>query len=131
MLDAEQVLKMLVGLKEVGDLETVGSESVLASVCKADDRPKVLAMASIVERLLDEFDYETSPEFLCKIDGKSEQLQAMQRNLLTSERRKQLAERFGRSLTQILRSRDAYVLAPPVWHVELDELRTIASSIAK
>lgn len=129
MLQAEEVLKVLVGLKEAGDLEIVGSESVLANICKFNDRPKVLAMASIVRRLLDEFDYELSPEFLEKIDGKSEHLQAMQRKLLTRERRKQLAERFGRSLTQIVDSRDAYAFVPSVRHIKLDELRSIAKSI--
>jgi hypothetical protein len=122
---------MIVGLKQVGDLDLIENESVLADVCNADDRPRVLAMASLVERLFDKFDYESSPEFLSKLDGRSETLRAMQIKLLTAEKKKQLAERFGCSLTQILCSQDAYVLVPPDSHADLDELKAMASSIAK
>lgn len=130
MLSAGDVLKMLVGLKEVDDLDIVSSDAVLSSACKAEDRPTVLAMAAIVDQLLDSFDYEKSPEFEAKIYGKSDDVQAMHRKLLSPDRRKKLSARFGKSLTELLVSEEAFELVPITSHIRLNELRSLASSIS-
>lgn len=129
MLNAGDVLKMLVGLKEVGDLDIVSSDAVLSSACSAKDRPTVLAMAELVEQLLEGFDYEKSPEFKRKLSGKSEDVQAMHRKLLSAERLKRLTERFGSSLTVLLVSNDAYDLVPVDHHAALDRLKMLASTL--
>lgn len=129
MLDATDILKMLVGLKQVDDLDVVSSEAVLSSVCSLKNRTSVLKMASIVDQLLDVFDYELSPEFATKLNGKSAEVQAMHRKLLSPDRRKHVLERFGRALTELLDSREAYDLVPADNHGALDELRTLALSI--
>lgn len=131
MLSAGDVLKMLVGLREVGDLDIVSSEAVLSSACRTEDRPKVLAMAAIVEQLLDSFNYEESPEFQSKINGKPDDVQAMHRKFLSPDRRKKLLTRFGKSLTELLVSDEAFDLVPSENHDWLSELRTLASSISK
>lgn len=130
MLSAGDVLKMLVGLKEVGDLDIVSSDAVLSSTCRNEDRPTVLAMAAIVEQLLDVFDYEESPEFQSKINGKSDDVQAMHRKLLSPDRRKKLLTRFGKALTELLVSEEAFDLVPSENHDRLSELRALASRIS-
>jgi hypothetical protein len=74
MVGALRLLGVIVGLKRVGNLNSVRSDHVLAGTWRPEDRLTVLEMASVVERLLEEFDHENSPEFLSKLVGKSDQL---------------------------------------------------------
>ncbi len=129
MLKAGDVLKMLVGLKEVGDLDIVSSDAVLSSACNAEHRSAVLAMAELVEQLLKGFDYEKSPEFQRKVSGKSADVQSMYRKMLSPDRLKRLAERFGISLTVLPVSNDAYDLVPAEYHDALDRLKLLASTL--
>ncbi len=131
MLNAADIIKMLVGLGEVGDLDIVSGETILSVTCNVKDRPNVLAMATIIDQLLRSFDYEKSPEFELRIEGKSSQVQAMHRKLLSSERRRQLSERFGKAIADLLESREVYDLVPIANHDLLEELKTIASRIGR
>jgi hypothetical protein len=129
MMQASDILKMLVGLHEVGDLDLITKETVLSSICKTDDQPKVLAMATIVQQLMGAFDYENSPEFSAAIDGKSAAFQAMQRKLLTPDKLEKLRTKFADALAELLVSAEVYKLLPSSGHASLDKLKTLASSI--
>lgn len=130
MLSAPEVLKLLVGLKEVGDLDIVSSDVILSIACKTEDRPTVLMMAAIIDQLLDSFDYEKSPEFEAKIYGKSDVVQAMHRKLLSPDRQRTLSARFGKSLSELLVSNEAFDLVPIASYIRLNELKSLASSIS-
>lgn len=130
ILSGGDVLKMLVGLKEVGDLDIVSSDAVLSSACSTNNRPTVLAMAEAIDQLLETFDYQASPEFVSKIADKSEEVQAKHRKLLSPDRLKRLKGRFGKSLTELLVSREAYDLVPLEVHKVLDNLKTLASNLS-
>ena len=70
MLSRAEMLTMLVGLKEVNDLDLVEGDSVLNVSCTESDKSTVRAMASLIDQIYDDFDYEVSPEFLDKTGGK-------------------------------------------------------------
>ncbi len=123
------MLKMLVGLKEVNDLDLVQGDAVLAASCPESDNVIVRAMAAIVEDIYDGFDYESSPEFLQKIDGKSEQVQTMHRKLLDNEKLKAAKKRLGECITKLLEMDDAYNLVAVAHHHRLDELKELAESL--
>lgn len=130
MLSAGDVLKMLVGLKQAGDLDIISSDAVLSSTCKPDDRSKVLAMAAIVDQLLDAFEYERSPEFEAMVKGKSDDVRELHRKLLSPEKLRNHSVRFGQSLTELLVSDEAFELMPLGSHDSLNELKSLASSIS-
>lgn len=130
MLPGIEILKMIVGLKEVNDLDLL-EDAVLNTICVASDKTTIQAMAAIIDLIYDEFDYESSPEFLQKIEGKSEQLQAMFRKLLDKEKLNEARKRLGRSITAILNSRDAYNLVAVPHHQRLRELKELTESLSE
>ncbi|PQO26657.1 hypothetical protein [Blastopirellula marina] len=117
MLDGTEMLKLLVGLKQAGDIDLAWDEEVLATVCEPQDQPRVHAMAAIVHDLLGAFDYAASPEYL-----------ATREKLLTPEKQREAAARCGRSLTELLTTNEAYALIPAARHPLLDELKRLAAS---
>ncbi len=131
MLTQEEMLKMLVGLKEVNDLDLVDDNAVLAASCRDSDRGTVRAMAKIIEDIYESFDYEVSPEFIGKLDGKSEQVQTMHRKLLDQSKRKDAVRRLGESITRILASNDVFELVRLEQHHLLVELKELAESIGQ
>ena len=131
MLTKEEMLKMLVGLKEVNDLDLVDGNTVLAASCQDSDRTAVCAMAKIIEDIYESFDYEASPEFIGKLEGKSEQVQTMHRKLLDQSKRKEAKRRLGESITRILVSDDVFKLVRFKHHDLLVELKELVESIGQ
>ncbi len=129
MLTRNEILKMIVGLKEVNDLDLLKDDTLL-NVSRFDlDKKTVRAMSIIIDKIFNEFDYEHSPEFIQKIAGKSEQVQCMHRKLLDQEKLKQVQKRLGESITSILDSDDAFSLVPAVYHQHLEDLKKLAQSL--
>jgi len=131
MLTQVEMLKMLVGLKEVNDLDLVDDNAVMVASCQDSDRVVVRAMAKLIEEIYDSFSYEMSPEFIGKLEGKSEQVQTMHRKLLDQSKRKDVMRRLGESLTQILTSNGAFELVRLEHHHLLVELKELAESIGQ
>ncbi len=131
MLTRAEILKMLVGLKEVNDIDLLMDDDILNASCIESDKPTVRAMATIIDQIYNDFDYESSPEFLQKIEGKSEQVQAMHRRLLNEEKLKQAGKRLGESLTAILDSEDAFNLVTVAHHDRLEALKELAKSLSE
>lgn len=125
MLSRRETLQLLVGLNEVDDLDLVVDESLLQVSCRIDDKEKVRSMASVIELIYKRFDYERSPEFVDKMDGKSAQVQAMHRRLLDSERRNKVVRRLGDAIVRIEDNDDAYRLVAVVDHYLLNELKSL------
>jgi len=131
MLSPAEVLKMLVGLKEVNDLDVINDDAVLAASCTESDKATVRSMAAIIEEVYDSFDYEASPEFLAKLEGKSEQVQTMHRKLLDQTKRRDAVRRLGEAITQLLSSNDAFNLVNIEQHHRLIALKELAESIGR
>lgn len=92
MLTRVQLLKMLVGLKKANDIDLVGDDDVMRVSCNDADREAVRAMTAIINQIYGHFDYANSPEFLERLEGKSEQVHNAQE---ASDRRK--ASQFNSS----------------------------------
>ena len=131
MLTRNEILKMIVGLKEVNDLDLLKSDTLLNVSCIDSDKSTVRAMSTIIDNIFDEFNYEQSPEFIQKIKGKSEQLQRMHRKLLDQDKLKQAHKRLGESITAILDSNDAFSLVSAVHHQQLEDLKILAQSLSE
>lgn len=131
MLTRDQVLKMLVGLRKVNDIDLVNVDEVLRASCRESDRNAVRSMAAAIDSIYGSFDYTKSPEFESKIDGKSNAVREMHIRLLNSEKRADALHRLGNAITSLLHGDDAYQLVAQDQHHLLDELRTSARSISE
>jgi hypothetical protein len=129
MLSRSQVLNMLVGLKEVGDLELVDQDVILSKATAPSAFPLVRSMAAIIRQLFDAFDYEQSPEFENKSVNKSPEVQQMLRRLLTPENRKAARLRLAEALSSVLDSNAAFDLVSLDKHALLLELRMLAGQL--
>lgn len=129
MLTRMQLLKMLVGLKKANDIDRVGDDDVVRVSCNDADREAVRAMTAIINQIYCHFDYANSPEFLERLEGKSEQVQSMHRKLLTAEKRANSIHRLGDAIISILDSDDAYRLIPADDHHLLIELKSVVVRI--
>jgi len=128
MLTKNEMLRMLIGLKEVNDLDLVASDAVLAASCHEADNATVRMMASIVEEIYDGFDYELSPEFLSRVNGKSAQVQAMHRKLLDNEKLNEAKKRLAKAMARLLEVDEVYKLVAVTDHHRLDELKRLTES---
>lgn len=88
-------------------------------------------MAEIIGELYDEFDYANCPEFLQRVDGKSEQVKSMHLKLLDKEKQKEAKRRLGHSISMILESDEAYQLIAVTYHERLARLKELTGSIAE
>ncbi len=129
MLTRNEILKMLVGLQEINDPNLIHDDAVLAENCLESDNVKVRAMAALVEDIYRRFDYASSPEFLRRINGKSEQHQTMHRKLLDNVKLREAKQRLGASMTRILETDDVYDLVAVTDHHCLDQLKELAESL--
>jgi hypothetical protein len=128
MPDRKSVLRVLVGLWQVNDLDLVSDKSVLSAAFPKSDPQIVLAMAKIIEQIFSGFDYRQSPEFLAKVVGKSEQFRAVleKRYQLKGE---EISQRLGESLVEILESDNAFLMMPHGYHHLLKELKDLVLSL--
>lgn len=129
MLTRAQILQMLVGLQETGDLDIACSNDVLVASCADGDRSTLKRIAEIVQLLYQNFDYTRSPEFLGLISGKSVEVIAMRRRLLTADKLEAVRRRLGKSLATLLELNDAYQLVEVGQHQQLDQLKLLASTL--
>lgn len=130
VLTRTEILRMLVGLGEVNDLDLIRSDAVLAESCLDSEKAIVRAMAGLIQGLFEDFDYAMSPEFLQMIDGKSPQVRAMHRKLIGKEKQIEARKRLGESITMLLEEDDAYGLVAETYRDRLDHLKELAASIA-
>ncbi len=126
MLNHIEILKLLVGLREVNDLDLAGDDRVLGASVPAAKAEAVRAMVEVIDCLYADFDYEASAEFRQKIAGKSSQVQAMHRKLLDQAKLKAIQKRLGEALIHVVETDDAYQLIAPAHHGQLDQLRRLA-----
>jgi len=131
MLTRDQLLKMLVGLRKVNDIDLVDVDEVLRVSCRESDRKTVRSMAAAIDSIYGSFDYTKSPEFESKLQGKSNAVREMQLRLLNSEKRADALRRLADAITSVLHGDDAYQLVARNQHHHLDELRTLAMSISE
>jgi hypothetical protein len=131
MLNRIQLLKMLVGLQRVNDLDLVGDEAVFRQAVRDSDRETFRDMADVLSKIYGGFDYTKSPEFLAKLDGKFELVKAAQVRFFNAEKRSDALRRLGVSIVSLFDSDDAYRLVAPEQHHLLDKLRTLTLSISE
>jgi len=120
-LTSGQLLSLLVGLKEVNDLD-VGRQLIQ---CDSSDAGRLEEMISIIDHLFDHFDCSRSPKFLKTQQGKSQEVREMQLRLLTAEKRAIARKGFGVAMAQLLESPTAYELVASECHPQLDKLKTL------
>ena len=123
------LLRLLVGLRQVNDLDLIEDPSVLALIDGDSLRSIARRLAVVIDHIHTDFRYERSPEFLAKVEGKSDQVREMHVRILKSKSQDKMGQRLASSLVAILDSDEAYRLVAAENHHLLDELKELALSI--
>ena len=131
MLSRSELLRMIVDLCSVNDIEILGDPRALPEeICATEDRDIVRNMASIILCLLDDFDYQRSPEFNDLIQGRSAAFVAMKKRIASDAvKRDEQRKRVEKALGDLLANDDAYKLLPKEHHTILSELVGFAQAL--
>ena len=125
MYTKDQLVAFLVSLTAVSDADLIDTDQLLTrEICDPQDRDRVREIRDSIVKLDSCWSYQASPEFIRKVEGKSQQYQLMLlRMSVDAVKQAEIRERFRNALTRILCDDEVYNLLCPAEHQELDQIK--------
>ena len=129
-LDKPTLLKTVMGLIAMGDVDLLEEQRVISLLGAPIDFERICRLAQLLSELFRDFDYTRSPEFERSVEGKSPAFVDMKKKFArepvkASEHR----ERYKKGLSDLLENQSAYELTPISLHDQLDEIRRLIYEI--
>ena len=114
MLSKRELIKMLVGLAQMNDSNVIDRLVEDNEVCLKIDREKVILAMDIVDKLVRDFDYENTQEFISQLKNKSEDFVRIKRKLARDPVRIEKEKiRFNMCLASIFEKKEELLLLAP------------------
>ena len=130
MLTKRHVLQSIVGLIEVNDFELLSENVILSEMADPADFDRIRAIAAMIKRFYDDFDYRESVEFCTFVEGKTRECEALYRRMAGDPKKaKVYRSRLGISVLDLPATAALQTLLPAAAADDLARLSAIVMEI--